>query len=404
MPLIPSLSISTLIVTIVLLQFDTSPIILSGLIITAILFQVSLTLIPSKKHLPKADSNHNSVTQQNNVDALPSFTSTQNNTTEVCQVMSEVSQEQFSIARNELGNMRTIINSASENLGSNLSGLENDSENQLTLLKRLVDDLIEATSKEDQAEQQQGVNRHSEESERIINELITQIKQVITSASSIGSQFNLIQEHVNAVDGMISDIINITSQTNLLALNAAIEAARAGEAGRGFAVVADEVRTLSQRTEQFSGEIRQQIEAIKTDMNAIDSTIQEVVATDMGGEVNLQDQIKDMWKDVSVLADKATNQSQTINEIATRIRDYVMSSVVSLQFGDLSIQSIDSIETRLISLNELLGDTITIAQNPHDADSISQLLHRINTMRDNAKQFDLDQKQQVMQQGDIDLF
>jgi len=73
--------------------------------------------------------------------------------------------------------MRAIINSASENLGSNLSGLESDSENQLLLLKQLVEDLVSATSPEGQLEQERGMKQHSEESERIVNELVPIHKQ-----------------------------------------------------------------------------------------------------------------------------------------------------------------------------------------------------------------------------------
>lgn len=75
------------------------------------------------------------------------------------------------------------------------------------------------------------------------------------------------------VRGMLGEIEGIAKQTNLLALNAAIEAARAGEAGRGFAVVADEVRDLSGRTNHFSHQIRGSLATIQ-------STIEETGAGD----------------------------------------------------------------------------------------------------------------------------
>lgn len=396
--MVSGISITGLVVIIGLLQTNGSTVIASGIAAIIIVVQALFLLKQRKAAMLAKDKN------ESNQEDDTSDLAVQHEVSHICEDFSSFSQEEFSIARSELGNMRSIINSASESLGHNLSGLESDSENQLALLRHLVDELIEATSQKQQEEQQLGMQQHSQESERIVAELIDQINNVVNSASNIGNQFGVIQEHVNAVDEMIGDIINITSQTNLLALNAAIEAARAGEAGRGFAVVADEVRTLSQRTDQFSEQIRKQIEAIKSDLEQINHTVVDVASTDMGEQLNLQNQIHDMWQDVAKLTDKATGQSQAINEIAERIREYVLSSVLSLQFGDLTVQSIDSIDARLKQLADLMNESIRITQNPSDQAAINTLKAKLETLKSTSKQFELNDKQQNMEEGSIDLF
>ena len=398
MLMVSGISITGLVVIIGLLQTNGSTMIASG--IAAILIVVQALFLLKQRKVSMLAKDKNESNQEDDTSDL----AVQHEVSHICEDFSAFSQEEFSIARSELGNMRSIINSASESLGHNLSGLESDSENQLALLRHLVDELIEATSQKQQEEQQLGMQQHSQESERIVAELINQINNVVNSASNIGNQFGVIQEHVNAVDEMIGDIINITSQTNLLALNAAIEAARAGEAGRGFAVVADEVRTLSQRTDQFSEQIRKQIEAIKSDLEQINHTVVDVASTDMGEQLNLQNQIHDMWQDVAKLTDKATGQSQAINEIAERIREYVLSSVLSLQFGDLTVQSIDSIDARLKQLADLMNESIRMTQNPSDHAAINTLKAKLETLKSTSKQFELNDKQQNMEEGSIDLF
>jgi len=404
MLILAGLSITVLITILGISQLNIDSFVVSVLTATAITLQIIL-VIKFRKY--DRLSHQVSLNEEPHSDISEFSSVNERHTPEIAQVftqLSDASDGEIEFASKELSNMRSIINSASENLGCNLSELESDSDDQLSLLKNLVDELIRMTSKQEQTEQDEGMQHHSQESEKIVSELVKQIDVVTRSATSIGNQFNVIQEHINDVDEIIGDILNITAQTNLLALNAAIEAARAGEAGRGFAVVADEVRSLSQRTDQFSEEIRKQIEAIKKDMVDIDNTVSEVSNVDISNQSDLQNRIKDMWHDVERITKKAGDQSLTINEIAERIRDYVTSSIVSLQFGDMSVQSIDHVETRLNTLRNLFNHAMNISQNSVNQEEVENIRTELETLKKQSKQFDLNAEQTKMHGGDVDLF
>ena len=108
-----------------------------------------------------------------------------------------------------------------------------------------------------------------------IDNALAQIGQLSTSIDQAVSVIRALADETTRIGGVLEVIRAVAEQTNLLALNAAIEAARAGEQGRGFAVVADEVRLLAQRTQQSTAEIQAMIEQLQTHSAAAVKVIQD---------------------------------------------------------------------------------------------------------------------------------
>ena len=101
------------------------------------------------------------------------------------------------------------------------------------------------------------------EGKQVVDQTIIAINAIASEVQTSSDTIQKLENHCTDIGGVVEVIRSIADQTNLLALNAAIEAARAGEQGRGFAVVADEVRTLASRTQQSTNEIQVMIERVQ---------------------------------------------------------------------------------------------------------------------------------------------
>lgn len=169
-----------------------------------------------------------------------------------------------------------------------------------------------------------------------------------------------IEEKMPSVVKALEDIDGISDQTNLLALNAAIEAARAGEHGRGFAVVADEVRALSTRSAEFSGHIRNQVISVRKDIRTLHERIGITASSDMNFILNSKSDVENAIKRLVEKADSDEKATVDIQTVASKLSQASNDAVRGLQFGDISYQTIE----HQMKLMQAIQQQITTIKRP----------------------------------------
>jgi methyl-accepting chemotaxis protein len=187
-----------------------------------------------------------------------------------------------------------------------------------------------------------------------ISATFQQLIVTIVNNSKVGlelvEKMDIVADKVGEILSVLADIDGIAKQTNLLALNAAIEAARAGEHGRGFAVVADEVRKLSGRSEQFSQQIRITVSAVKEAISTAESSIKQMASLDMGFAVESREKVaealanaQNMNRNMAIVIEQQANISREVDTVVGR-------AISSLQFQDTVGQLLQHSNTRINSM------------------------------------------------------
>lgn len=162
--------------------------------------------------------------------------------------------------------------------------------------------------------------------------------RMATSSMDLVEQVSSINASVPHVIQALKDIDDIASQTNLLALNAAIEAARAGEAGRGFAVVADEVRSLSNRSAGFSSAIQGKLKKMATDINKLTEDIGIFASQDVSYVIEEKRDVQLAMDQLVVQSGKNTLETDKLSDSVIALKQSLYDAIRGLQFGDMNSQ------------------------------------------------------------------
>lgn len=178
----------------------------------------------------------------------------------------------------------------------------------------------------------------------VVKESSINMERLAERVSSAEGTINRLQESSDRIEGVIDVIGTIAEQTNLLALNAAIEAARAGEAGRGFAVVADEVRSLAGKTHDSTLEVQSMVEAIRTETASVVSIMRQSV---------------DAAKDSKELVEASRTSLEEINEAIVHIRSCSEEILAALQIQNTNFSEVS---TNIDLMDEYFNETLSSGQ------------------------------------------
>jgi methyl-accepting chemotaxis protein len=226
------------------------------------------------------------------------------------------SAEQASVASNETSESAAAMAASVEEMSVSITSVSDSTREALVIA--------------------QTAGEHSNTGGAVIAGAVRDMALIADQVRQVGSTITELGQHSDKISSVVQVIKDVADQTNLLALNAAIEAARAGEAGRGFAVVADEVRKLAERTTQATGEIGQMIAAIQGSariaVDAMDTTIDNLqrgsAQAGKAGEaiVAIQESNNRVLDVVRNINDAMGEQGAASQEIAQRVERVAQAS------------------------------------------------------------------------------
>lgn len=282
-------------------------------------------------------------------------------------------------------NMRKIISQLKDNTGV-LKNTSDTFSGNVTLVTQQFDDVqhradMVATATQEMSAASQEISRNAQnaadasneadnsakEGIKVMTQTIDSINRLSHEVEGVTQMMNQLEESTNSIGSVLDVIKGIAEQTNLLALNAAIEAARAGEQGRGFAVVADEVRTLAQRTQESTEEIHRIID-----------TVQSGASSAVGAMRSSRDQTRDCVN----LAESAGVSIHQITDAVESIKS--MNTQIAAAAEEQTTVSED-ISQNITSVASLSSDTQrTIQENAKLARDLDAMA---NSLRDITAQF-----------------
>jgi len=220
------------------------------------------------------------------------------------------------------------------------------------LVERLETTLAASRQASGQGGGHEGAGAVFNRSEQSLTRVVGVLRTTQQGRIAILDEIRTLTHYTEELKGMATEVAAIAGQTNLLALNAAIEAARAGEAGRGFAVVADEVRKLSTLSSNTGQNMTEKVNVINDAITKAFRVAEQSAAND--GEIlgQSEESIRLVMRDFTAMVDGLSRSAGIMQEEGVGIRQEIEDMLVALQFQDRTSQMLAQVQGNLTELEK----------------------------------------------------
>jgi len=301
--------------------------------------------------------------------------------------------------------MSTVVSDAVHGLSNSFTTMSQETSAQESLVHEIIDVLHSSGDK--------GHDDFIEETRVVLEYFVTNITEVSRGGMTMVYTVDDIEKQMEAVNQLLSEIGSIADQTNLLALNAAIEAARAGEAGRGFAVVADEVRALSTNSNNLNNKIREVVDNSKSNISKAKKIVSEIAGKDMSVAMQHKIRVDEMLTAMDEKNSYVDKKLADVQDIASRVESGVHVAVRSLQFEDIARQQCEQLNSHIGLVDDLCNEMqlkmSSISSGQVVLEKLGELIDEFNERIKQVTEKAVDihsttQSQNDMGEGDVELF
>ncbi|WP_448568484.1 methyl-accepting chemotaxis protein [Thalassotalea ganghwensis] len=310
---------------------------------------------------------------------------------------------QIETINGELERNKTLVKEAVGGVAQSFKHLKNITDRQQEIINKVIE-----SNQDLGGDEKTTLQAFVIDSGKILDDFVNVI--VNTSKQSLETM-SYTDEMVAQFDGifkLLEQVESLASQTNLLALNAAIEAARAGDAGRGFAVVANEVRSLSVNSTELNQDIRLEISKAKETIASLRTAVEAMASADMTSTLEAKDQVSVMMEHVSDVNKFSNSAVEELGHMAPQISESVAVGVRSLQFEDLTYQSLDSLKSNLVMLSRIKDDIerCQSSEQGQFSERVNALINTCNEVKNTSQSANTRRsvEQSTMEEGDVELF